>query len=345
MDEPTTRSIPYEASKISHSCCERVKTRTDNFTGFQQWRMRLPRARRAIPRKAGNSSEAPSVHSDVASFEIRGLTMAMKNGWLRYGAALASMMVLSVVPPLGCGGSKTAGGCSVNGVYYPDGNAGNGQCTCPPIGPCTITWTTAVVGRMRVLGRTGFTTTVLSRDSVLITGGTNGTGATLNTALIFDPLTRTFTPLAAEMTSHRAGHAATLLPDGTVLLTGGRNENGTVLNTAELYDPTSRTFASVAAQLVTGRAEHSAMLLPNGKVLLAGGQDGATTLDTAELYDPVARTFTALSARMTTPRQSQTAMLLPSGEILLSGGAQNHDVQLSSTELYDPAAKSFTVRP
>lgn len=266
----------------------------------------------------------------------------MKSIWWKTGTILAAIMALSALPPLGCGGSNSsAGGCSVNGVYYPNGNAGNGQCTCPVIGQCTITWSTAVVGHVQPPGRTGFTTTVLSRNSVLITGGRDESGVILDTALLFHPLTGSFAPLDSKMIGPRADHAATLLPDGTVLLTGGRDASGAVLNTAELYDPVTGTFQTIAARLVTSRAGHIAMLLISGKILLAGGSDGTTTLDTAELYDPATIRFAALSARMITPREFYSAMLLPSGGILLSGGGRFGTVQSGSSELYDPIAQSF----
>ncbi len=42
---------------------------------------------------------------------------------------------------VGCGKVSTqSGGCSVNGTFYPNGNAPNDQCVCPPIGPCTISF-------------------------------------------------------------------------------------------------------------------------------------------------------------------------------------------------------------
>lgn len=56
---------------------------------------------------------------------------------------LLAPMLLAVLAMAGCGKVNTqSGGCSVNGTFYPNGNAANGQCVCPPIGPCTISFPT-----------------------------------------------------------------------------------------------------------------------------------------------------------------------------------------------------------
>src|SRR5438128_8910885 len=78
--------------------------------------------------------------------------------------------------------------------------------------------------------RTAHTATALNSGHVLIAGGVNE-GATLNSALLYDPVSGMLTP-TGSMTATRAHHTATLLGNGTVLITGGDQDNQ-LLKTAE----------------------------------------------------------------------------------------------------------------
>src|SRR4051812_38339273 len=72
--------------------------------------------------------------------------------------------------------------------------------------------------------RLGHGATRLNSGKVLITGGVNE-NATLNSALLYDPSSGTFTP-TGNLISPRAGHTSTLLSDGRVLITGGEQGTG-----------------------------------------------------------------------------------------------------------------------
>jgi hypothetical protein len=202
-----------------------------------------------------------------------------------------ALSIPAVVSVGGCGGSnQSAGGCYVNGVYYPNGNAGNGQCTCPVIGPCSISF--PAFARFRSPARSAFTVTVLSPHAALIAGGADAFGTVLNTALLEDPSTGTLQLASSPMTQGRSAQTATLLSGGKVLLAGGRNDAGLPLNTAELFDPATRTFTPIDSRMSWERAGHSAVLLPDGKVLLTGGIGIAgAPVDRAEIFDPQTQRF------------------------------------------------------
>src|SRR5215472_5951640 len=119
--------------------------------------------------------------------------------------------------------------------------------------------------------RVGHAATQLPSGKILITGGVNE-NAWLNSALLYDSTTQTFTP-TGNMISPRAGHTSTLLPDGTVLITGGEQGTGLpLLKTAELYNPTTGQFTQVAHLMTIARQKHTATLLPDGRVLIVGGK-------------------------------------------------------------------------
>jgi len=88
------------------------------------------------------------------------------------------------------------------------------------------------------LARKEASSVVLPDGTVLAVGGARGPGSYDNpvkTAELFDPVTKTWTVMAAQ-TAVRAHHStAVLLPDGRVLSAGG--DRGDLQKTAEIYSP------------------------------------------------------------------------------------------------------------
>ena len=86
------------------------------------------------------------------------------------------------------------------------------------------------------------TATVLQNEQVLVVGGgsvAGDSGPVLASAELFDPKTKTWTPLATGLTDAREDHTATLLENGQVLIVGGRDvrrDGVPVLKSAELFD-------------------------------------------------------------------------------------------------------------
>jgi hypothetical protein len=151
---------------------------------------------------------------------------------------------------------------------------------------------------------------------VLLTGGYDNTTSptlVLASAELYDPLTKTFTPVAA-MAGARYQHRAALLSDGRVLVTGGYGGQGP---NAEIFDPSTLAF-STPAQQPAWRTRHTMTVLNDGKVLIAGG-DGGSTQNTAQLFNPVTGAFTS-AGTLLAPRVDHTASLLPDGSVLLAGG-------------------------
>ena len=216
---------------------------------------------------------------------------------------------------------------------------------------------TLLIPRLTV-SRAGHSATLLANGQVLLVGGgvrqVDGTVLPRNSAELFDPAARTFTAVAATMSSIRIGHSATLLPSGKVLLTGSFQLSSAALpalDAAELYDPASGTFSALAAVMTSPRAEQSATLLPSGKVLLVGGTTAygaSAVLRSVEVYDPPALTaqnFALLPSRLPAPLAIHAAVRLPDGTVLITGGVNTGALPspaLSAAYIFNPATQRTT---
>ncbi len=129
------------------------------------------------------------------------------------------------------------------------------------------------------IARTGATASQLPDGSILLVGGKGMDGKPLDSAELFDPVSRTTTVFT--MDSPRRGHTATVLASGRVLVAGGTDQADTPLAKVELFDPDSGFVTE--RSLRTPRSDHVAVPLCDGTVLLTGGAAGA------ELYSPSAR--------------------------------------------------------
>ena len=200
--------------------------------------------------------------------------------------------------------------------------------------------TVAPVGQMTA-ARACHTATLLADGKVLIAGGFSDEAHYLDSAELYDPASRTFTPLTARMVSARTCPASARLRDGRILYAGGAGGQGLLEKTAELYDPKTARFTATGS-LSSPRDGVPAVLLGDGRVLLAGGYDFGRhrSIRTAEVYSPRTGRF-ARAASLTTARSAHTATRLRDGRVLIAGGLGPAGV-LRSAELYSPRTGRFT---
>lgn len=122
---------------------------------------------------------------------------------------------------------------------------------------------------------------------LLILGGIDTAGQPLADARIFDPLTRTFTPVALPLQTPRVGAAIAAV--GQDLLVGGGQDAGKgLVPTAEVFDLATLSLVTTLPALPRVGARVASM--PDGSLLLLGGRalEGELLLpsDAVEIYRP-----------------------------------------------------------
>lgn len=221
--------------------------------------------------------------------------------------------------------------------------------------PATGTWTvTSSMSQTRFAPAMA----LMGNGKVLVAGGYGGgfgQGVFRNSAEIYDPATRRWTP-TTSMRDCRLQATTTVLNSGKILVVGGTGCTGGSQNTAEIYDPATASW-SVTANMANPRAAHSATLLADGRVLVVGGRSTNGVVDTiwnsAEIFNPVGGTWTNVGF-LNTGRSFHTSGRLPNGKVLVAGGyCQNQTAvgpspSLASgcvtdtAELFDPATGTWS---
>ncbi len=202
--------------------------------------------------------------------------------------------------------------------------------------------------------RDGACAALLGDGRMLVTGGTDGSGAAAASTEFMDPLTGEFSA-APPMAIPHARHACAALPDGRVLVVGGVTTGGLLTGAAEIFDPASNSWAG-AGVMSPALAGMAAAALPGGKVLITGGEDLSVDIasrikNSAEIYDPETGLFSPVPAALREARKDHGAAALLDGKVWIGGGtgvkpaAEGVPAQaqeLASVEIYDPSTSVFS---
>ncbi|MGE0870066.1 MAG: hypothetical protein AB7P03_15990 [Kofleriaceae bacterium] len=196
--------------------------------------------------------------------------------------------------------------------------------------------------------RMSHTATRLGTDPgapILVAGGVDSAGATVDQIEIVEPYRRTSTRVPADemepavvLKAPRSRHHAPLLRDGSVVIIGGVDTVGQAVTTIErfsLVEDPDEELPELAAEL--GAIDMTETRLPDGRILFTGGRRdaGGPPLDTAFIVDVgvASSTISVLrTANLSTPRAGHQAVLLCDGTVLITGGTADEKL----VERYNP---------
>jgi hypothetical protein len=172
--------------------------------------------------------------------------------------------------------------------------------------------------------RTIDTVTTLDDGRVLLTciRFTWGTESKDRMAVLFDPVTATFSETGPPVLDHLTD-TASLMADGRVLLVGRRDGQ---LDAVDVYDPSAGTFEAIPSTMLTGG---DAVGLDDGRVLIVGRDGG-------QLYDPKSKAFSSVDGPPGT-WYTLTVTRLLDGRVLQAGGCCGPDADAGGPEVYAPA--------
>ncbi|MGH2771939.1 MAG: Kelch repeat-containing protein [Actinomycetota bacterium] len=218
-----------------------------------------------------------------------------------------------------------------------------------------------------ILGRPGYTVTVLASGEVLLLGGLagqllpseeiSGGRALPGGPALYYPLEGVWRVLDSGESVGREGHSATPLKNGKVLIAGGaQTATRTGLGSAELFALGGAGKSGSGSYRPTGplkqpRKNHAAVVLPGDKVLVSGGtppfnQNGSSAPRVPpepELYDPQTARWastTGTASYRGSFRKSGWSIfemtLLADGRVLATGGIAQDDRALESADIFGP---------
>jgi len=212
--------------------------------------------------------------------------------------------------------------------------------------PATETWSQA--GLMSA-GRYYPTTTTLGDGRIMVQGGTTTcTSCVADTPEIYDPVTNTWTPMAASANkSFQYYPHIYQLPDGRILAAA---QDDRAIATQVLDLPT-QTWSTVDSRLIDGHS--SAMYLP-GKIIKAGtatadnpGHPSAATTYVLDMTQASPPPTWQATAPMAFHRSFLNLTVLPDGQVLATGGGTTTDPAdfskaVYEAELWSPTSMTWT---
>jgi NHL repeat-containing protein/galactose oxidase-like protein len=196
------------------------------------------------------------------------------------------------------------------------------------------------------MARSGHQATLLDDGRVLVTGGSDDSGAATGRVEVFNPVTRSWAD-AEPIAYARVEHAATLLQDGRVVVVGGASTTSSCepIAAAEIYESRTGTWSLTRDAPIALAHGPAAVRLADHRVLVSGGGTPCGSISrSAAIFDPVSNAWLPTSS-MNVARQFHIAVLMRDGRVLVTGGALTRDGELADAEAYDPATREWTIVP
>lgn len=169
--------------------------------------------------------------------------------------------------------------------------------------------------------------TLLDSGQVLIVGGTDWqTPRAHSSAELYDPESKSFTPLTATLSTRNEMPTTLKLRGGRVLVLGNQG--------ADLYDPLSQSFTALPGPLKP-RSYAAASALSDGGAVLLGGISGTDLTASVERFSAARGSFRP-AGQLPKERAFGVAALSDTGAVLVIGGVDRADAPISEIAVFKP---------
>jgi alpha-tubulin suppressor-like RCC1 family protein len=208
--------------------------------------------------------------------------------------------------------------------------------------PATNSWTATSVGANVPQGRSGYAA-VWTGSTMIVWGGDDSAGTSVNTGGRYDPATDSWTATStgANVPQGRSAHTA-VWTGSAMIVWGGYDSAGTSVNTGGRYDPVTDNWTAIStgANVPTGRYLHTAVWTGSRMVVWGGYDSAGTYVNTGGRYNPAADTWQPTSTTgAPAGRTRHTAVWTGSGMIVWGGDDSTGRVNTGGR--YDPATDNW----
>jgi hypothetical protein len=172
--------------------------------------------------------------------------------------------------------------------------------------------------------RTDARVALLPDGNIIVIGGySSSIASTLNTAIIYNVTSNTWSSVSSQMQiGYGQGSAVVTLGDGRIMIAGGWvSAGGTMFGVSQtdIYDPATGQFTR-GQSLTLQRGDLTGHLLSDGKVVFIGGSDGANVSNSVDVFNPSTNQMIRQANTMFHSRYQHSSVLLQDGRVLIIGG-------------------------
>jgi PKD repeat protein len=184
--------------------------------------------------------------------------------------------------------------------------------------------------------RSGHSSVVLPNGNIVLTGGNDIGGNTLNDTWMSEDYGVTWTLMnASSGWSIRAGHSSVAMPDGSIVLMGGIDRTSHWNDVWRSTDNGAHWTLMNASPGWSKRYAQSSVAMPDGSIVLTGGNDGTDTLNDVWRSVDNGATWSRLPDPAWYPFMSHISMVMPNGSIVQVGGSGSNE-----TWMFQPVGSS-----
>lgn len=185
---------------------------------------------------------------------------------------------------------------------------------------------------------------VWTGTEMIVWGGVDPNGVTVDTGARYDPLTDTWTPMSTFKAPQARLYHSGVWTGSEMIVWGGRSTSfptDTQLDTGGRYDPAQDRWTRLQRTGAPSPRDNHRALWTGTEMIVWGGLDAAGELGTGARYSPATNSWTPVTT-VNAPEARVYHATVWSGAHMIVWGGQGAGSDLASGGRYDPAADSWT---